>query len=44
MFKAAFARRDAADYFGSVRDGLLGMEGSFLACEALDQNARVFVN
>ena len=35
MFLAALARRDAADDLGAVGDGLLGMEGAFLAGEAL---------
>ncbi len=38
---AAFAGRDAADDFGAVGDGLLGVERAFLAGESLDDQ-RVF--
>jgi hypothetical protein len=44
MFLAALARRNASDDGGSVGDGLLGVESSLFAGEALDQHARFFVD
>ena len=40
---AAFAGRDAADDVGAVRDRLLGMEGAFLAGEALHEQPCVLL-
>src|SRR5208283_4774846 len=44
VIAAAFAWRDAADNRGAVGDGLLGVEGAFLAGETLNEQARVFVD
>ena len=44
MCCAAFARRDAANDLGAVRDALLSVECAFLAGEALNENTGVFVN
>src|SRR6267142_2368201 len=44
MLGAAFAGGDAADDIRSVLDHLLRVEGAFAAGEALDEQARFFVN
>ena len=44
MLAAAFAGSDSADDFGAVGNGLLGVEGAFLAGESLDEEAGVFVD
>ena len=44
MFCAAFARRHAADYLRAVFDHLLGVKGAFAAGEALDDDARLFID
>lgn len=35
---------DTTDNVGSIFDHLAGVEGSFCACEALDDDARVLVD
>src|SRR6185312_17567656 len=44
MFLTAFAGRDAAHHFGSICDGLSGVERAFAAGKALHDQARVFID
>src|SRR5262249_46219963 len=44
MRASALSRRDTADHFGAVGDGLFGMERALRPGEALADNPRVLVN
>ena len=44
MRRAALARRDPAHHVGAVGNGLLGVEGAFLAGEALHEQARILID